>query len=187
MDEVFPEIQATRFTLCDEQGRPRASLMMKDGAPTFVLGDGKQRVRISMSVDDNGDSRFLMADGNGEARIGLDCYDGEPSLFVRDGSGRLRIGMDYSTKHNIALITLADNEERTRLRLSCDADGARVTLSDSQGHPRIEARSHVDDHSISIMEQSGVVRTMLASDWLALFSPGKTRVISSDSEDDVSK
>jgi hypothetical protein len=169
--------------LCDDDGNARASLQLRDGNPQFVIADGEGRVRVSLRVDAEGNSSFLFAGADGKARIGMDCYDEGPSFFLRDSAGNLRIGLDYAEETQTAVVTLASEDERSRLSLSCSTDdeSALITLRDSAGRPRIELRTQGDDHSLSIINEDSIVETLIIGDSVALMSDGNMRLINSKS------
>ena len=147
---VVQEVRATRLTLVDQNGSPRAALGIgEDGSPALRLFDPFEQTRAQLVVDPSGAANLKLHDRDGEVSAWLSVGpSGAPSLYLR-GGGR------------------TPSRARGHAELCVDEHGCPVlSLYDKDGQPRVLLCLGEKDGtpSLSFSSTRGDLRALLTGD-----------------------
>jgi hypothetical protein len=147
---VVEEVRATRLTLVDQNGSPRAALGIgDDGSPALRLFDPFEQTRAQLVVDPSGAANLKLHDRDGEVSAWLSVGpSGAPSLYLR-GIGR------------------TPSRARGHAELCVDEHGCPVlSLYDKDGQPRVLLCLGEKDGtpSLSFSSTRGDLRALLTGD-----------------------
>lgn len=107
-------------------------------AQNFVLVDKDDEERAKLTTTTDGEVGMNFYDAQGNARIILAVYnEGNAIITLADNDQKERIRISSGVNGNA--ITIFDREQRTRLLLQLDpeADGAEIHMVDETGNPQI--------------------------------------------------
>jgi len=138
------ELRASRFTLVDRHGNPRAALSVgDDGSPAIHLFDPGEQPRMTLSLEASGAANVKLLDTDGDVRVWLSVSpNGAPSLYLRGtsryadgGTGHAELAID---EHGCPALSLCDTGGQPRLLLGLDerAGTPRLSLSSAEGDLR---------------------------------------------------
>jgi hypothetical protein len=138
------ELRASRFTLVDRHGNPRAALSVgDDGSPAIHLFDPGEQPRMTLSLEASGAANLKLLDTDGDVRVWVSVSpNGAPSLYLRGtsryadgGTGHAELAID---EHGCPALSLCDTGGQPRLLLGLDerAGTPRLSLSSAEGDLR---------------------------------------------------
>jgi len=105
---VNEDVRAKRFTLLDENGRPRAALGMTEMGPHLTMRDENGKIRAALLVNEKG-----------------------TLLSMRDENDKLRAALGVNEKGT--LLSMSDENDKLRFSLSVDEDGPFLGMRDENG------------------------------------------------------
>jgi len=151
-----PNLRARKFSLVDEQGKPRATLGFVSGAPTFLIGDEETNPRVRLSAGSQGGPIILQLDGGTRAilltidgqspllrltehqrgRVGVGILDdGSAGIEVADRSGKVRAEFRLAPDGTVSL-GLLEEEGKGSVKLESTRSGTpTLIIADSSGRP----------------------------------------------------
>jgi hypothetical protein len=139
------ELRASRFTLVDRHGNPRAALGIgEDGSPSINLLDPGDQPRMTLSLEASGAANVKLLDADGDVRVWLSVSpNGAPSLYLRGtsryadgGTGHAELAID---EHGCPALSLCDTGGQPRLLLGLDEKAGMPRLSLSSGDGDLRA------------------------------------------------
>ena len=139
------ELRASRFTLVDRHGNPRAALDIgEDGSPSINLLDPGEQPRMTLSLEASGAANVKILDTDGDVRVWLSVSpNGAPSLYLRGtsryadgGTGHAELAID---EHGCPALSLCDTGGQPRLLLGLDEKAGMPRLSLSSGDGDLRA------------------------------------------------
>jgi hypothetical protein len=122
--------EGEKFTLRDENGKSRASLVVTRNVPVLWFYDDNERVLggLKMASDENG---LLFYDEN-QKRVGqFGVSDGQPGLLLFDRKEKVRVKLTVAGD-DVALL-LYDAAGRVRAGLAVDKNGPHLVLKNEKG------------------------------------------------------
>ena len=149
-------LQADSITLVDAAGRPRLALGVMDDEPFILFKDGKERVRMVMSIDAEG-SELTYYDTNGKRRVALAETGPGAGLEFYDPQERRRVGL--LTTEETPTLVFADKEARTRMLIGIGDDGPDIEMYSAGAKRRVALGSlEQTGPRFALFDQDGLVR-----------------------------
>lgn len=148
-------LRARKFTLVDDQGKPRATLGFVSGEPTFLIGDEETNPRVRLSAGSQGAPIVLQLDGgtrailltiegqnpflrlteNQRGRVGVGILDdGSAGIEVADRSGKVRAEFRLAPDGTVSLGLLEEAGEGSVKLASPRSGTPTLIIADSAGH-----------------------------------------------------
>lgn len=149
-------IEARRFALVDEHGRPRAVLSVQEnGAASLYLTDGKGTPRATLGVGKDGVPALGLGDEDGTLRAAMAvAADGGCSLGFFDGhqNVRARLGLRPDA---VPALDIFDDAQRDRVLLSVEPGRSLLRIADRSGQTRIGLGLSAGSPGIVVFDQNG--------------------------------
>lgn len=160
-EAVLEEVKARRFTLVDENGKPRATLTMLTEGPCLSLLDenGKKRAGLGVLKDGPGFS-FYDENGKQRARLGVEKDGACLSLFDANDKPRVALTMF----HDHPCLGLLDENGKPRASLTVLGDGPMFALLDENGNFRASLMVLGDGTILELHDENGKTRAGLEVD-----------------------
>ena len=121
---VANSLQASAFTLKDQEGVERASLGLRDdGGASLTLTDQNGRARLRLAVLPDGSPGVSLLDADGESRAILGLLDDGTTTLVFADRGSVARGVFALTPDGAARVIFSDANGITRTAVGVDGTG----------------------------------------------------------------
>jgi hypothetical protein len=117
------------LSLLDENGLPRAMLMVSKDGPALRMYDENRKLRMLL-VSVKGGTSLSLQDENQTPRAGLAFLDkeGQSIMGLHDGNGKVRACVDMDTRTGWPAVRLLDEKGEGRIALVLLKEGPVVRL-----------------------------------------------------------
>jgi hypothetical protein len=124
--------------LYDASGRRRVRIGSDASeAPSLQLLDQEEKPRLTLGLDNAGDSTVSLLDVNHVERVALRQTRADSTVIVRDADNAVRAGVSVPADGSAAELYASDNAGRPRAILGAAADGSvSLSFADAPGKER---------------------------------------------------
>jgi hypothetical protein len=149
-------VEARRFALVDEHGRPRAVLAVQDGgAASLYLTDSRGTPRATMSVAADGTPAIGLGGKNATLRLAMAVSDeGESSIGLFDGDRKLRAKLAVGPD-GVPSLNILDDAQHVRALLSVEKNQSLLRIADRAGQTRLGLGLSFGAPGIAVFDRDG--------------------------------
>lgn len=139
MDEIKDIVKAKEFQLVDDEGNTKVTIGLDDnGNSSMKFMDKNQKVRVSVGSSQNGPASISLSDSDGETRIlSMVAENGSSYLFMYDRQGVTRVQVETGSK-DITTVILGGKDKKPLIKASLESqegnyEKGSLSLYDSMG------------------------------------------------------
>ena len=129
------QVEASRFVLSDEDGKPRAEWGFEKGEPFLALGDTNGKRRVMMTVTKNG-PRVILANAEAIPQLLVQCTNDKSEISLKGGDTDW-VAFLNADKDDAGLPLQQGKDCKTRVEMTANRISSFIHLHDNEENPRV--------------------------------------------------